>query len=44
MTVPVLMKEFETLLTAHPEEIIGSHDNPKFRFDFARKIFLERGL
>lgn len=36
--------EFDTILWDHPHEIIGSNDNPKFRFDFGRRLFLERGL
>lgn len=37
-------KEFENVIIDHPHEIIGSRTDPKFRFDFARRVFLERGL
>jgi hypothetical protein len=30
-----LMNEFQTILKDHPNEIIGTETDPKFRFDFA---------
>jgi hypothetical protein len=43
-TMKEFEQEFDTILRDHPHEIIGSLDNPKFRFDFGRRAFLERGL